>query len=128
MRRKINVCVLMFLWMSTIINICAVEEGNIQYQIIFDSHEANESEVIQEVMEVYHELTKGVKKKDCAVIVRQSLEKFKVSQSTEVDFHSGILMIKMGDGKGSKIEGDFHRIECVPEIETTSWILEVLTK
>ena len=126
MLKRINLAVLSVLLMTAVLQISASEETKISHELIFDSNEEQESELIQEVMELYHGLTKTVKKSSRAVIVRQSLEKFELTDHTKVFFESGTLHIVMGDGKGSVVKGDFHTIECTPEIETTSWILEQL--
>ncbi len=106
--------------------VMAKDEVNLSYRIQFDSKETHEAEVIQEMIEVYHQLTKSVKKKSRGAIVRQHLNDFKQSESDEVSFENNMIVLVLGDGKGTLIEGDFQFIDCGVEIETTSWLLEKL--
>ena len=38
----------------------------------------------------------------------------------------GVLIILQGDTKGSKVEGDFLFLDCSPEIEEVSWLMNWL--
>ena len=126
MQKKFNCFLMCVLLMSGSVQILASEETKISYEILFDSHAENESEIIAQVLETYHGLTKSLKKKSRGTVVRQSLDKFKVDDETKVSYESGVLKIVMGDGKGTQVEGSFRAIECSPEIEASSWILEQL--
>lgn len=124
--KKINSVILCCLIFLAMMQVYAVEENKLRYEIIFDSCEEHENEVIQKVIMTYHELTKYVTHSDRSVILRQSLHEFKFDEKTSVTFEIGVLKIVMGDGKGSIIQGSFQPVECGVEVETSSWILEVL--
>ncbi len=117
-----------FVLMCTVMQVKASEETALSYRIVFDSKQKQEAVVIQEVIETYQKLTKTVKKKSRNAVVAQHLDEFKQNDEDEVQMHNGILTIVQGDGKGTVIEGDFQLIECGVEIETSSWILELLKK
>ena len=126
MIKRVNLVLLCLLMSMSLLEIIASEETEMSYRIKFDSQEQHEAEVIQEIMDVYHTLTKSVKKKSKAVIVRQHIDEFKQEESDIVHFEHNVLELILGDGKGTLVEGDFQFLDCGVEIETTSWLLEKL--
>ncbi len=128
MLKKVNLFMMCFLLMCTVMQIKASEETNLSYRIVFDSAQKQEALVIQDILETYQRLTRTVKKKSRMTIVVQHLDEFKQNEEDEVQMNNGVLTIVQGDGKGTVIEGNFHSIECGTSIETSSWILELLNK
>ena len=111
--------------MMRLFQINATEYTGIQYRIVFDSSEQNETELIQQMMSTYHALTLSVKRSDHAMIIRRHLDEFEFDDA-EVSFEQNVLTILQGNQKGSKVEGDFLFLECSPEIEEVSWVLSWL--
>lgn len=126
MIKKVNVFLVCLLLCAGQIQVKAADEMNLSYRIFFDSHEQHETEVIQEMLRVYHQLTKSVKRKSRGAIVRQHLSEFKQHDNDEVKLENNVLILVLGDGKGTLIEGDFQFLDCGVEIETTSWLFEKL--
>ena len=125
MKKTMNVLILGILLMLHLYQINATENTGVRYRILFDSSEYNEYELINQMIQTYHELTLSVKRSDHALMIRQHLSKFEFDD-TEVSFEQGVLIILQGDTKGSKVEGDFLFLDCSPEIEEVSWLMNWL--
>ncbi|MBR5207770.1 MAG: hypothetical protein IKV65_04640 [Erysipelotrichaceae bacterium] len=125
MRKNINIVLIGLLLMMHICQINATENTGVKYRILFDSREHNETELINQMIKTYHKLTLSVKRSDHAIIIRQHLDDFEF-ENAEVSFEQGVLTILQGNQKGSKIEGDFLFLDCSPEIEEVSWIMNWL--
>ena len=115
-----NLMLISFALMMHLYQINATENTGVQYMILFDSSEHNESELINQMIQTYHQLTLSVKRSDHALMVHQHLSEFEFDD-TEVSFEQGVLILLQGDTKGSKVEGDFLFLDCSPEIEEVSW-------
>ena len=120
-----NLILIGMMLMVHLFQVNATEYTGIQYRIVFDSNEQNETELIQQMIETYHTLTLSVKRNDHAIMIRRHLDEFKF-EDAEVTFEQGVLTILQGNQKGSKVEGDFLFLECNPQIEEVSWVLSWL--
>lgn len=127
MRKKMNILLIGVLLMTHLYQINATENTGIQYMILFDSNEHKETELINQMIETYHKLTLSVKRSDHAIIIRKHLHDFEF-ENTSVSFEQNVLTILQGNQKGSKVEGDFLFLDCSPEIEEVSWLLNWLKK
>ena len=125
MKKTMNLMLISFALMMHLYQINATENTGVQYMILFDSSEHNESELINQMIQTYHQLTLSVKRSDHALMVHQHLSEFEFDD-TEVSFEQGVLILLQGDTKGSKVEGDFLFLDCSPEIEEVSWVMSWL--
>ena len=125
MRKTMNLLLTGMMVMMHLFQVQATEKAEVQYRILFDSKEKNETELIQKMIETYQRLTVSIERSDHAIIIRQHLDEFEF-ENTQVSFDYGVLTIRQGDTKGSEIEGDFVFLDCSPEIEEVSWVLSWL--
>lgn len=120
--------ILVFLWCSILAVTMTVSgrQQNCAYRILFDSLSENEYEVKTEMTDIYHELTRDVNEDSRAVLVNKSLKAFEFEDNMKASFESNTLVLTIGDGKGSKIEGRFDQVSCFKEVKPKSWIMEML--
>ena len=124
MKRFHFFCFFLILW--SCLSVEASDQTKISYEIYYDSNQHNEAIVLQYVLDTYHQLVEEVSRKSQSRLIRNQLYLFQYDETTEVRFESDTLVLILGDGKGTCIDGTFRTIECIPEIERTSWIFEKL--
>lgn len=115
---------LMFVWILLFMVNVSSTVNDVEYILYFDSTSNNEVEIKERIVENYQKLTQNVSGTSKNVLINKNLDTFKLDETYQVQWKNNQLIIKMGDFKGSVIEGNFNQQYCVPEVEPKSWIVE----
>lgn len=123
------VCVyMMFLLVPLHDNIRAKADGNVvKYQIYMDSNDTNSLEIKDEVNTILEYICDGVDEDSYTTIVGSNLSLFENIEDSKVKWKNAILSIKIGNGKGTFIKGEYEKDKvCLEEVKPKSKIMEWL--
>lgn len=118
---------LLFICMYLLILSIPIDAHNecVSYRLYMDSKKYDVYEVKEDILNVYDRLCNGVSEDTCLPIVIKKKEMFKITRDTKVKIKKNILIIKVGDGKGDCIKGDFRKGNvCFEEVKPKSKIKE----
>lgn len=103
------------------------EQDDIQYQIYMDSKSTNVLEIKEEVNTILEYICAGVAKDSYSTIVSTNLSLFEKIENSNVKWKNATLSIKIGDGKGTFIKGEYEKDKvCLEEVKPKSKIMEWL--
>lgn len=123
------VCVyMMFLFVPIHNNIGAKAEGNVvKYQIYLDSNDTNSLEIKDEVNTILEYICDGVAEDSYTTMVSNNLSLFENIDNSKVKWKNALLTIKIGNGKGTFIKGEYEKDKvCLEEVKPKSKIMEWL--
>ncbi len=103
------------------------ETSPIVYKVYMDSSSNNTLEVKEELVDLLDALCEGVSEDSYHVLVKENLDYLSLIESSVVSFTDGVLQVKIGDAKGSYIEGKYTFIDpCVyQEVEVQSFLFSL---
>lgn len=124
MLKKINF--MMAAWLILFTMQCQGESTLLRYEIYFDSSMNNEIEVREEIFDVYQTIIHGVDKDLRASLVFKNLDLFQINDTYRVTAKGDTVVIVVGNGKGTTMQGEFDWVLCGNQVKPKSWLKEVL--
>lgn len=99
----------------------------IKYKLYMDSNSDNMLQVKEEVTDILAYLCDNVTEDSYATMIHANLSLFKKIDKSNVKFKNAVLTIKIGDGKGSYINGEYEKdAVCLERVKPKSKIMEWL--
>lgn len=123
------ICVyIMFLLIPISNHISTKAEGDIvRYQIYMDSNDTNSLAIKDEVNTILEYICDGVAEESYTTMVSSNLALFENIKDSKVKWKNAVLMIKIGNGKGTFIKGEYEKDKvCLEEVKPKSKIMEWL--
>lgn len=101
--------------------------GVVKYQIYMDSNSENALEVKEQTIAILDYLCDGVAQDSYITMVNSNLSLFEKIKDSTIKWKNSVLMIKIGNGKGTYINGEYEKSKvCLEEVKPKSKIMEWL--
>lgn len=123
--KKFTICLMVYIGFLCV----PIQAGGseVSYQIKMDSKSNNTYELKEEVLTIFADLCKGIKKESYAPLLKENIEAFETIKDAKVKWRNNMLVIRIGNGKGTHVEGTFEKENiCFEEVKPKSRIQEWL--
>lgn len=93
----------------------------IRYEIYYDSRSTDIYALKEDVLETFDNLCERVDDSSYASMLVAEQDAFYLDGVSEVSFGWDVLTIRVGDGKGTYLEGELIKQSCEIKPQVTSW-------
>lgn len=121
-----KIMIICLLWTSLLSVPVSSQSAKISYKIIYDSSNEGIVEVHEDVLNEASMLFMNANVSSYEVLMKSGIERFK-KENRRVSFANHQLLVIVGNGNGSVVEGDFEENEfCLASVKPKSIIKEWL--
>lgn len=121
-----KIMIICLLWTSLLSVPVSSQSAKISYKIIYDSSNEGIVEVHEDVLNEASMLFMNANVSSYEVLMKSGIERFK-KENRRVSFENHQLLVIVGNGNGSVVEGDFEENEfCLASVKPKSIIKEWL--
>lgn len=121
-----KIMIICLLWTSLLSVPVSSQSAKISYKIIYDSSNEGIVEIHEDVLNEASMLFMNANVSSYEVLMKSGIERFK-KENRRVSFENHQLLVIVGNGNGSVVEGDFEENEfCLASVKPKSIIKEWL--
>ncbi len=126
MLKKINIAIILWL---TVFSINATGTSiTMRYEIYNDTSSTDELMIKDNIISVYQEIIYGVDESTRSSLIKKNAHLFALEDDFDVEVSYDTIIIKVGDGEGTLVSGEFDWAMCSNEVKPKSFIKELLSQ